>query len=87
MGTQKKVWSVEVKEQAVLRLLSGEAPGKLAKEYGFAENLLYKWLAAFLEGCQQGLKGKVASPSASLEAENGRLLAEKEIDPLWYSAA
>jgi len=82
MGKQKKVWSVEVKEQAVLRLLGGEPVAKLAREYGFAENLLYKWRAAFLEGGQQGLKGKVASPSAAMEAENERLkrlLAEKEL--------
>ena len=90
MGKQKKVWSVEVKEQAVLRLLSGGPAAKLAKEYGFAEGMLYKWRIAFLEGGQQGLKGKVLSPSAALEAENERLkrlLAEKEDDPFWDSAA
>lgn len=82
MGKQRKSWTVEVKEQAILRLLGGESAGKLAKEYGFAESQLYKWRAAFLEAGRQGLSGGINSVDAVLEAENEqlkRLVAEKEL--------
>jgi transposase-like protein len=82
MGKQRKVWTVEIKEQAVLRLLAGESAGKLVKEYGFAESQLYKWRTAFLEAGRQGLSNRVQSADAILEAENDqlkRLVAEKEL--------
>lgn len=82
MGKQRKTWTVEVKEQAVLRLLGGESAGKLGKEYGFAEGQLYKWRATFLEAGRQGLSSGLKSGDAVLEAENEqlkRLVAEKEL--------
>lgn len=82
MGKQRKMWTVEVKEQAVLRLLGGETAAKLVKEYGFAESQLYKWRSAFLEAGRQGLSSGLKSVDALLEAENEqlkRLVAEKEL--------
>jgi transposase-like protein len=83
MGKQRRLWSIEVKEGAVLRLLANESPAKICRDVGCAESQLYKWRAAFLEAGRQGLGKGHLSVDAALEAQNDRLkrlLAEKELE-------
>lgn len=86
MGKQQKKWTVELKEQMVLALLRGEdSAGGLARKYGAAEPLIYKWRGQFVEAGRKGLAdGREAKPEeVQLKLENQHLkelLAEKELE-------
>ena len=53
-----KRWSAGRKAEVVLRLLRGEDIGEVSREIRVAPPELERWRREFLEGGQQGLKGK-----------------------------
>ena len=53
-----KRWSAQRKAEVVLRLLRGEDIGEVSREIRVAPPELERWRREFLEGGQQGLKGK-----------------------------
>ena len=53
-----KRWSARRKAEVVLRLLRGEDIGEVSREVRVAPPELERWRREFLEGGQQGLKGK-----------------------------
>ena len=53
-----KRWSAQRKAEVVLRLLRGEDIGEVSREVRVAPPELERWRRVFLDGGQQGLKGK-----------------------------
>jgi len=53
-----KRWSAQRKSEVVLRLLRGEDIGEVSREIQVAPPELERWRREFLQGGQQGLKGK-----------------------------
>ncbi len=53
-----KRWSAQRKTEVVLRLLRGEDIGEVSREVRVAPPELERWRRVFLDGGQQGLKGK-----------------------------
>ena len=53
-----KRWSAQRKAEVVLRLLRGEDIGEVSREVRVAPPELEWWRRVFLDGGQQGLKGK-----------------------------
>ena len=53
-----KRWSALRKAEVVLRLLRGEDIGEVSREVRVAPPELERWRRVFLDGGQQGLKGK-----------------------------
>ena len=53
-----KRWSAQRKSEIVIRLLRGEDIGEVSREVRVAPPELERWRREFLEGGQQGLKGK-----------------------------
>ncbi len=45
----RRRFSPELKRAAVERMIAGEKPGRLAKEFGIARKLFYRWKEA-IEG-------------------------------------
>ena len=56
MAKKQKRRSVNVKEQAVLRLLKGEDMELVSRETGFALHDLHHWREKFLQGGRENLK-------------------------------
>lgn len=86
MGKQRKTWSLEVKEEIVLAVLSGEKSiAELARQYGVAESLIHNWRTQFLEAGRARLAGNKQDDGFRfrvLKKENERLkslLGEKEL--------
>ena len=53
-----KRWSARRRPEVVLRLLRGEDIGEVSREVRVAPPELERWRRKFLEGGQEGLKGK-----------------------------
>ena len=53
-----KLWSAQRKAEVVLRLLRGEDIGEVSREVRVAPPELERWRRVFLDGGQQGRKGK-----------------------------
>ena len=57
MSQSKRVYSVEFKERAVHRMLSGETVGALHRELQVPRRDLYEWRDAYCREGVQGLRG------------------------------
>ena len=67
-----KRWSARRKAEVVLRLLRGEDIGEVSREVRVAPPELERWRREFLEGGQQGLKGR-SRPGGELMRTRAKL--------------
>jgi transposase-like protein len=85
----KPRWSVNRKQDVVLRLLRGEPIDEVARDVGVEAHRLAAWRDEFLESGQEGLKGRRSGGGddrrlRQAERKIGELTMELEI---WRAAA